>query len=740
MKVTKVKIQNFRLLKEFELDCEKDLSLVIGKNNCGKTSLLSILEKFIGPKGNSPEFSFDDFNIEFQRQLKETVEDTRASITSPQGIVLKLFIQYEEADDLINISKVIMDLDPNNKTVVLKFEYVITPDDVIRLKGLYKDFRNEEIQKIDAKLRALGPITDEEKKSFEEKAESKKKILFYDFMKSNHKEFFTPGKKTVFFDIATGIEDDSNYINLDENNIKLDKIINFRVIPARRDMSNKDTDKTLSLLSSKYYEKRESVEKNSKPIKDFKDTLKSTDDELDKVYEGLFEKVVGKVALFGGIKKDDSVIKIISSLQTKELLKGNTTVMYDHNDEHSLPEHYNGLGYMNLIGMIFEIEVLITDFRKEYKETEIPADINLLFIEEPEAHTHPQMQYVFIKNIKNILVNASKGDGGSARPFNLQTIITTHSSHITAESNFDEIKYFTKCGANSVIAKNLKDLEKEYEANGEKENFRFLKQYLTLNRAELFFADKAIFIEGDTERILLPAMMKKLDQEESENPLLSQNVSIVEVGAYSHIFEKFIEFIGVKALIITDIDSARKFMKKDDDGKEKEEIEKCKVAEADASITTNASLIYFHSRNNSLEYYKELKFDYKILRKKKRPTPKWVSNRKGNLLIVYQTKESNNKGLDYHGRSFEDAFFHLNGDLLSDKTCKFESLTQKHLKRFLTEEVDVYEFCENAIGSKPSLAIEILMNSKTDPVTGDQFSNWNIPAYIKEGLKWLKKN
>jgi predicted ATP-dependent endonuclease of OLD family len=28
------------------------------------------------------------------------------------------------------------------------------------------------------------------------------------------------------------------------------------------------------------------------------------------------------------------------------------------------------------------------------------ADINLLFIEEPEAHTHPQMQYVFIKNIK----------------------------------------------------------------------------------------------------------------------------------------------------------------------------------------------------------------------------------------------------------------------------------------------------------------------------------------------------
>ena len=36
-----------------------------------------------------------------------------------------------------------------------------------------------------------------------------------------------------------------------------------------------------------------------------------------------------------------------------------------------------------------------------------PADINILFIEEPEA-THPQMQYVFVKNIKNLLREGKK--------------------------------------------------------------------------------------------------------------------------------------------------------------------------------------------------------------------------------------------------------------------------------------------------------------------------------------------
>lgn len=48
-----------------------------------------------------------------------------------------------------------------------------------------------------------------------------------------------------------------------------------------------------------------------------------------------------------------------------------------------------------------------------------------------------------------------------------------------------------------------------------------------------------ILIEGDTERILIPAMMKKIDQEFTDGvPLLSQNISIIEVGAYSQVFDQ----------------------------------------------------------------------------------------------------------------------------------------------------------------------------------------------------------
>lgn len=45
MYLSKITVQNFRLLKNFSVDLEKELSLIIGKNNSGKTSLLYLLDK-----------------------------------------------------------------------------------------------------------------------------------------------------------------------------------------------------------------------------------------------------------------------------------------------------------------------------------------------------------------------------------------------------------------------------------------------------------------------------------------------------------------------------------------------------------------------------------------------------------------------------------------------------------------------------------------------------------------------
>ncbi|QKF59246.1 AAA family ATPase [Aliarcobacter lanthieri] len=66
MKIQKIQIENFRLLKNITINLEKELSIILGKNNGGKTYFLSILDKFLN---NSNGFLFNDFNVEFTKSF-----------------------------------------------------------------------------------------------------------------------------------------------------------------------------------------------------------------------------------------------------------------------------------------------------------------------------------------------------------------------------------------------------------------------------------------------------------------------------------------------------------------------------------------------------------------------------------------------------------------------------------------------------------------------------------------------
>lgn len=739
MELTKLVVRNFRLLKDVNIDLEGDLSLIIGKNNCGKTSLLLVLEKFLGGKSSSV-FSFDDFNGDYKDYLVQTL--TKKLDYSKSAISLRVFIKYDEEDDLSSIgNNVIMDLDPQNNVVVLGFDYQLLEKDFLRLDADFSEFQRK---------RAEG---------------GKKEKSANDFLRENHSNYFGVVRKSIKFDVEEGIPDEDDFVDLDKEKVKLDKVINFKWISARRNVSNKDSDRSLSLLSAKIYKKLEANNSNPEVLEEFKDTLGDTDEQLNEVYGKIFGDVISDIKKFGGARPDDSVIKVVSSLQQRDLLEENTTVMYGVGDSHSLPENYNGLGYLNLISMIFELKLKLHEFKGD--EGDKPASINLLFIEEPEAHTHPQLQRIFIKNIKTLLYSDPIWKSSSR----LQTLLSTHSSYIVSESDFEDIKYFKK-DERGVVSKNLKDLKSHYENTPA---YTFLRQYLTIHRSELFFADKAIFIEGDTERILLPAMMKKIDQRDRlaelqsgevvSIPLLSQNISMIEVGAYSHIFDRFLDFIGVKSVIVTDIDSARMVDKikdgepvVDDNGEVEKKISKCKVV--DGEFTTNASLKYFYKKD-ALEEYAGIAFEEKILRMPN-TVGEWTKDPGGKLVCAYQVVEINAQGSEYHARSFEDAFFHINKDFMKSQAYdenekfiggeSFPSLTQRDLKRFVKDEIDSYEFAESAISSKPSFAMEILLNSmrridtvasRTDGRNVDvviDFYNWNTPKYIEEALEWLKKD
>ncbi|MBA3998784.1 MAG: ATP-dependent endonuclease [Candidatus Accumulibacter sp.] len=741
MKLIKLQIKNFRSLKNLQVDLEEYVSIIVGKNNSGKTSLLLALERFL--VSANPRFELDDFNIDFQKHLVELTEN-KVQPADPFpfcGVSLRLFIEYGSGDDLANVgNKVIMDLDPENRWIVLDFLYHLSPENLDILKRDYKAYRDKK------GLKAKDALP---------------------YLRENHSRYFKLARRSIQFDHMTNTVQEDAYVDLIKERISVEDIISFKRINARRSVSNKDSDRSLSTMSAKIYSAMSADAGEEEVFDTFKEALSDTDLKLDGIYADLFKEVIADVQRFGGVREGDTQIQIKSTLQHRELLEENATVMYGQGVEgHVLPENYNGLGYLNLISIIFDIKIILNEFKRG--KSPKPADINLLFIEEPEAHTHPQMQAIFIKNIKSLVGQVITNADGVTRP--LQTILSTHSAHIVAESDFDDIKYFKRCDGETQ-SKNLRDLEILYKNVGRGGHYKFLKQYLTLHRSQLFFADKAILVEGDTERILLPAMMRKKDQQDAATawetdtqppvPLLSQNISVIEVGAYSQIFEIFLDFIGVKTLIITDLDAAIEVNRLDDSGQPRINQEGHPIkdlhahAVENATHTTNYALQFFFGKGGELAYFRGLTIDQKTVRKNE-ASNSWEADPAGLVMCVYQVSEADAKGNEYHARSFEDAFFHVNRSFMQSasnddgeaKTTKFPSLVLKYLKPYL-EGGSSFEMAEKGISRKPSFAIEVLLNSqiitmeKQNPAGGSkkfvfEFNNWCTPQYIEEGLTWIK--
>ena len=678
MKIKKIYVQNYRLLKDFSLELKNDLSLIVGKNNCGKTSVLSVLEKIFN-KNSGNTLTWEDISLSHRKEIYEKVKlvsDISEKDWEPiLGTSLQIWIQYSEIDSYQNIQTFMMDLNPDNNFIILEFTYIIPIQKLRELNLQVSDF-------IDDFSR------------------------FESFMKKNMSKLFEMQIYSLGYNPSTQklTEEKSDLLEMKD----VHKIIKVRGISASRDVSNKENNHSLSKTSNQFYKLNNGEDIDSNANNLLQSAILKADETLTEAYsgddssEGIFTPVFERVKRFGG-NDSEAELAIHSSLSEKDIISNNTTLYYKHDDS-LLPETYNGLGYLNLYGIIFEIETVMADIKKD------PADINLVYIEEPESHTHPQLQYIFIKNIKDLLKvhdDELKARGDTS---GVQTLITTHSSHIVSDCSFDDLIYFKRDNG-TAVSKAFNSLKEEY--GDEQLGYKFVKQYLTLNSSELFFADKVICVEGDTERILIPTMMQKvdisnpIDQASNTMPLLSQNISIIETGAHSQVFRKLFDFLGIKVLIITDIDPANK--------NENNRMNSCSAV--DATSTTNTSIKSFFDISGDeifsivtqKSFAEKISSDYRIR-------------------IAYQIPEDDN---GYQPASFEDAFIGLNKEFIikhKDGLIEFEAL-----KNFDDGEIeDFYEFARNKVNKKSAFASSLLYFE-------DEENTWKVPNYISEGLLWLRE-
>lgn len=220
-----------------------------------------------------------------------------------------------------------------------------------------------------------------------------------------------------------------------------------------------------------------------------------------------------------------------------------------------LPEGSNGLGYQNLISMIFRLMsfrdawMRVGKASKGAEATSIEP-LHLVLVEEPEAHLHAQVQQVFIKKAYEVL--RRRPELGESDTLRTQLIVSTHSSHVAHETPFASLRYFRRLPAGmaaKVPVSTVVNLSQVFGASTETE--RFVNRYLRAQHADLFFADAAILVEGPAERMLIPNFIR------AHYKVLHQSyVTLLEIGgSHAHRLRPLIDHLGLLTLIVTDLDS-----------------------------------------------------------------------------------------------------------------------------------------------------------------------------------------
>lgn len=201
--------------------------------------------------------------------------------------------------------------------------------------------------------------------------------------------------------------------------------------------------------------------------------------------------------------------------------------------------YQNGLGYNNLLFMSAVLGDMSIEKGGIYH--------NLLLIEEPEAHLHPQLQEL----VHSFLEDANRNDS------NIQIIYTSHSPTLASKIDIENINLIYECGHEKFCLPFS-------EAKLNEDNKKYLQRYLDVTKSQMFFARGILFVEGISEAILIPEMAKALDR-----PLEKYAVELVNLDSVA--FKPFVNLFSSeqvktcfkKVSIITDDDRCSKKNEKD---------------------------------------------------------------------------------------------------------------------------------------------------------------------------------
>lgn len=655
MRVKHVRVKSFRLLADAELAFDERATVIVGRNNSGKTSLSEVMQRLL--TGSGPSFRLEDFSAHAFDAFWRAFESRRDSAPDDEvrsllpSIELRLTIEYTQSQqDLGPLGPFIVDLDPECREAIVLFRYELKDGAL----GALLD--PDPSAPIDSRETLLRSLRDRIPKHFASRVWA-----------------LDPG-------------DSDNQRELDMADAR--RLVRANFINAQRgldDVTSRDSRALARIVEALFSNAASTtaMPADRQIAEGLAAIVGEIQERLDSDFGNRLSELLPALNSFGYPGLRDQQLRTETSLDVSKLLSDFTRISYEGYGGVALPEGYNGLGVRNLIFILLQI----AQYHRDFCADEVGPGVHLVFIEEPEAHLHPQMQEVFIRQLISLVQLLVERTVDRAE-WPVQFVVTTHSSHVANAAGFERIRYFLS----DVVAPaaprrtRIKDLRRGLPGV-DAETRDFLQQYLTLTRCDLFFADKAALVEGTSERLLFLPMIRKLEIDLPDLPKLStQYLTIMEVGGnYAHLFFDLLDFLELPTLIITDLDAV-----------EAPGGAACEVSSG--TVSSNPCLKRWFGADAPVPLQDLL-------------AAPGADRLHGARRIAYQCPEAANGPC---GRTFEDAFILAN-------RARFE------IPDGTSGELEAAALRTARASKKTTFALKHAIKEL----------DWSVPTYILDGLRWL---
>lgn len=494
MRISKIQIHNYRSIRDLTIHCEPVL-ILLGANNHGKSNVLSALDFFLS--GAKPQ-SNDLFDFDSRDDHKIWVECDFHELTPQEKTTFKKYLLEEEK---------------------IRIRRTVTFEDgkpVSRYQGYCRQASEEWLSsEYAAKIKRIDdaagtPLHELLKKAGGKPSKARVEELQQQYMDEHHDDL----------ELVVELEDGDL---LGQKNVATGVLPEFFLVPAVRDLADETKIKGTALLGRLISRAIQFMEQDGN-FGDIKEQLQAQFERLNKKDENNKSTITSIREIEADLESAVSEwgVKIDVEVQAPEIEKVFELGTRVHvHDGLRTPAEQKGHGLQR--ALIFALLKTWARSVQRQRRADVAAgelkprassDSLFFAIEEPELFLHPQAQRELQKSLSTL-----------AQEEGVQVFLCTHSAHFIDMENYRRISIISK--PNPEIGTQVRQCAQEFSHGDEKKTFNML-YWINPDRGEMFFASKVVFVEGPTEKVVIPYLAKILG-------VFHTKVSIIDCGGKSNL-------------------------------------------------------------------------------------------------------------------------------------------------------------------------------------------------------------